>query len=162
MYCHPLQNSVFPRSKHPLFFCALVLPISPSILNSKKVVRNSSWVLRWSEVYSEGSPVMLYTVYYSLQVITNNVTRDGPWKSNNVTGFMYTTHLEARTRYVFAVTAWNRWGESLLENDKMLYIYTDFMDGITIQTGKTSVIFETGEVCSFIYYILTISLYRFP
>ena len=106
--------------------------------------------------------MMLYTVYYSLHVITNNVTRDGPWKSNNVTGFMYTTHLEARTRYVFAVTAWNRWGESLLENDKMLYIYTDFMDGITIQTGKTSVIFETGEVCSFIYYILTISLYRFP
>ncbi|XP_068720122.1 uncharacterized protein [Montipora capricornis] len=125
-----------------------VLPISPSILNSKKVVRNSSWVLRWSPVYSEGSLVMLYTVYYSLHVITNNVTRDVPWKSNNVTGFMYTTQLEARTPYVFAVTAWNRWGESSLENDKMLNIYTDFMDGITIKTVLSPAVERNNQIQS--------------
>lgn len=91
----------------------------------------------------------------------NNVICDGLWKLNNVMGFMYIIYFEDCMCYVFVVIVWNRWGESLLENDKMLYIYIDFMDGIIIKMGKIIVIFEIGEVCVFIYYIFIILFYCF-
>ena len=103
------------------------------------MARNASWVLRWSPVYSEGRPVTLYTVWHRVvHVINDNVTREGPWLPQNVTGFMYHKELAADTRYMFAVTAWNRWGESLLESDKIFSLSTDFRLTSTI-------IFHTGE-----------------
>ena len=51
-----------------------------------------------------------------------------PWSRENVTGFMYHIELTADTSYTFAVTSWNRWGESLLEMTNMLSISSDFPD----------------------------------
>ena len=103
------------------------------------MARNASWILRWSAVYSEGRPVTLYTVWHRVvHVINDNVTREGPWLPQNVTGFMYHKELAADTRYMFAVTAWNRWGASLLESDKIYFLSTDFRLTSTI-------IFHTGE-----------------
>ena len=90
-------------------------------------VRNASWTLRWSAVYSEGQKVKLYTVWHQVVNVTNhNMTFDKPWSRKNVTGLMYHKELTANMSYMFAVTAWNRWGESVLERDKILSISTDF------------------------------------
>ena len=82
----------------------------------------------------------LYTVWHRVvHVVKDNVTRKGPWLPQNVTGFMYHKELAADTRYMFAVTAWSRWGQSLLENDKIFSLSTDFRltPTITFQTGKS-------------------------
>jgi len=103
-----------------------VLPESPTILNTIKTVNNANWTLQWSTIYSEGHLVELYTVWHRVVHVTNNMTREEPWLQENITGFMYHKELTADTSYVFAVTAWNKWGESLLERGKMLSITTDF------------------------------------
>ena len=123
-----------------VFLCSLVLPASPTILNTNKVAHNASWVLRWSAVYSEGRLVTFYTVWHCVvHVINDNVTREGPWLPQNVTGSMYHKRLAADMRYMFAVTAWNRWGQSLLESDKIFSLSTDFRltSTITFQTGES-------------------------
>ena len=122
-----------------LFF-SQVLPACPTILNTNKVAHNASWVLRWSAVYSEGRLVTFYTVWHCVvHVINDNVTCEGPWLPQNITGFMYHKRLAADTRYMFAVTAWNRWGQSLLEYDKIFSLSTDFRptSTITFQTGES-------------------------
>ena len=68
--------------------------------------------------------------------MTDNMTREKAWFQENVTGFVYHKELTADTSYMFAVTAWNRWGESLLERDKMLSITTDFQARTIKKTGK--------------------------
>ena len=89
----------------------------------------------------------LYTVWHRVvHVIKDNVTREGPWLLQNVTGFMYHKRLAADTRYMFAVTAWNRWGQSLLESDKIFSLSTDFTDGIILKTGQPTIILQTGEI----------------
>ena len=88
----------------------------------------------------------LYTVWHQIvHVIKENTTREGPWLQENVTGFMYSKELSAGTRYMFAVTAWNKWGESILESDKILFVSTNFTDGITWSTEKTTI--QTGRNC---------------
>lgn len=89
--------------------------------------------------------MMLYTVRFQVVHGTKrDFTGDGPWSSQNVTGFEYHANLAADKRYTFAVTAWNRWGESLLEGDKAFVLSTNFTSGITLkstdilQTGKNS------------------------
>ena len=70
---------------------------------------------------------MLYTVWHRVVHVTKDkVSREKPWLRENVTGLVCRKELTADTSYLFAVTAWNRWGESLLERDKMLSISTDF------------------------------------
>ena len=68
--------------------------------------------------------------------MTNNMTREEPWLQENITGSMYHKELTADTSYVFAVTAWNKWGESLLERGKMLSITTDFQARTIKKMGK--------------------------
>ncbi len=74
----------------------------------------------------------------------DNKTRKKPWFRQNVTGLMYHKELTANTSYMFAVTAWNRWGESLVEEDKMLSISTDFPDEIK-KMNKTTIRIYTGK-----------------
>ncbi len=77
--------------------------------------------------------MMLYTVWHRVEhVIKDGVTREKPWLRENVTGLMYHKELTADSSYMFAVTAWNRWGESLLETDNMLFISTNFPE----RTGR--------------------------
>ena len=71
----------------------------------------------------------LYTVWHQVVHVTkDNVSREKPWIRENVTGLVYHKVLTADTAYLFAVTAWNRWGQSLLEKDTMLSLSTDFPD----------------------------------
>ena len=60
------------------------------------------------------------------------------WSRENITGFVYVKELAVDTCYMFAVTAWNKWGESELEEDKTLIILTNFTDGLTQQTERTT------------------------
>ena len=105
-------------------------------MNTNKKVRSSNWTLQWSAVYSEGHLVKLYTVWHRVVHVTNNMTREKAWLQENVTGLVYHKELTADTSYMFAVTAWNRWGESLLQRDKMLVITTDFQARTIKKTGK--------------------------
>ena len=75
----------------------------------------------------------------------NNTTPENPWLRQNVTGFMYHKDLTANTSYMFAVTAWNRWGESLLERGKMLAISTKFPGRITKNMDETTILIGTGK-----------------
>ena len=96
---------------------------------------NASWTLQWSPIYSEGHLVTLYTVWHT----NNTTTREKPWLRENVTtSLVYRKELTADSSYLFAVTAWNRWGESLLEKGKMLFITTDFPARMTQKTDKTT------------------------
>ena len=94
---------------------------------------NASWTLQWSPVYSEGRSVPLYTVWYT----SDTTTLEKSWLRENVTDHVYRKELTADSSYLFAVTAWNRWGESLLEKGKMLFITTDFPARMTQKTDKT-------------------------
>ena len=88
----------------------------------------------------------LYTVWHQIvHVIKENTTREGPWLQENVTGFMYRKELAVGRSYMFAVTAWNKWGESILESDKIFVVSTNFTDGITQSTDKTAI--KTGKNC---------------
>ena len=84
---------------------------------------------------------MLYTVWHT----KDTTTREKPWLRENVTRLLYRKELTADTSYLFAVTAWNRWGESLLERDKILSISTDFPARIKQKTDKTIAFFHTGK-----------------
>ena len=70
----------------------------------------------------------LYTVRWCrvVHVTKDKVSSEKPWLSENVTDLVYRKELTADTSYLFAVTAWNRWGESSLEKDKMFSISTSF------------------------------------
>ena len=98
-------------------------------------------LLQWSPVYSEGHLVTLYTVWHTQDI----TTRAELWLRENVTGLMCRKELTADTSYLFAVTAWNRWGESLLERGKMLSITTDFPAWTIKKTGKTITFLRTGK-----------------
>ncbi|KAL9971573.1 hypothetical protein ACROYT_G017750 [Oculina patagonica] len=128
-----------------------VLPESPKILNTNKKVHNASWTLRWSAVYSGGQKVTLYTVWHRAVHVTNeSVIREKPWLQKNVTGLMYHKELTADSSYMFAVTAWNRWGESVLESDNMLSISTDFPDRVTKKMDKPTTFVHTEPKTSVI------------
>ena len=101
-------------------------------MNTNKKVYNASWTLKWSPVYSEGRSVALYTVWHT----SDTTTLGKSWLRENVSSLVYRKELTADSSYVFAVTAWNRWGESLLEKGKMLFITTDFPARMTQKTDK--------------------------
>ena len=69
-----------------------------------------------------------YTVRWCrvVHVSKDKMSSEKPWLRENVTGLEYRKELIADTSYLFAVTAWNRWGESSLEKDKMFSISTSF------------------------------------
>lgn len=71
----------------------------------------------------------LYTVWYRFVHVTKGKsTREGPWVRENVTRCCrYHKVLSDSTSYMFAVTAWNRWGESLSEQKETLFISTEFL-----------------------------------
>ena len=73
----------------------------------------------------------------------DNMTREKPWLRENMTGLIYHKELAANRSYIFAVTAWNRWGESLLETGKILFISTDFPDRNSKKTDQT---LHTGRI----------------
>ena len=80
-----------------------------------------------------------YTVWHQLwHIVKDNMTRKESWLRENITGFVYRKELAADTRCLFAVTAWNKWGESELEIDKILNISTKFTDAFTHQIERTT------------------------
>ena len=107
------------------------------------IARNARWILRWSEIYSEGHLMTLYTVWYRIlrEAEDINIRRKELWSRENVTGFTYHKELAADTRYVFAVTAWNKWGESAFESDKIFIVLTNFTDGV-----KTTTLLQTSKM----------------
>ena len=76
------------------------------------------------------------------------MTREESWLRKNVSGFMYHIELAAYKRYMFAVTAWNKWGESELEISKTLIISTNFTDGINRRTKTTTRSLYTSTISS--------------
>ena len=88
----------------------------------------------------------LYTVWHQVVPVTNeDISREKQWLRENITGFKFHKELSANTSYMFAVTAWNRWGESSLKIEKTLFISTDFPVRATAkETDKTAVLFYTG------------------
>ncbi|CAH3028068.1 unnamed protein product [Porites evermanni] len=137
------KNSVGEDSKTVFI---RILPSSPTILHTNTIARNKSWVLRWSAVYSEGHLVKTYTVWHQLwHIVKDNMTRKESWLRENITGFVYRKELAADTRYLFAVTAWNKWGESELEIDKILNISTKFTDAFTHQIERTTNLLATTK-----------------
>ena len=85
----------------------------------------------------------LYTVWYRIlrEAEDINIRRKELWSRENVTGFTYYKQLAADTRYVFAVTAWNKWGESAFESDKIFIVSTNFTDSI-----KTTTLLQTSKM----------------
>ena len=85
----------------------------------------------------------LYTVWYRIlrEAEDINIRRKELWSRENVTGFTYHKELAADTRYVFAVTAWNKWGESAFESDKIFIVSTNFTDSI-----KTTTLLQTSKM----------------
>ena len=115
---------------------------------------NSSWTLRWSAVYSEGRLVTAYTAWHRVlnmtKVVDKDMTRKETWLRKNVSGFMYHIELAAYKRYMFAVTAWNKWGQSQLEISKTLIISTNFTDGISRRTKTTTKSLHTSTISSLV------------
>ena len=113
---------------------------------------DSSWTLRWSAVYSDGHLVTTYTVWYRVlrvaKVADKDMIRKESWLRKNVSGFMYHIELAAYKRYMFAVTAWNEWGESELESSKTLIISTNFTDGTNRRTKITAKSLHTSTISS--------------
>ena len=113
---------------------------------------NSSWTLRWSAVYSEGRLVTTYTAWHRVlhmtKVADKDMTHKESWLRKNVSGFMYHIELAAYKRYMFAVTAWNEWGESELESSKTLIISTNFADGTNRRTKITAKSLHTSTISS--------------
>ena len=110
--------------KKLIFLLETVLPESPTILNSDKIVTSPNWTLRWSAVESEGELQVTYTVWQKRD-------SEESWQLENVTRNIFHIGLEDNTSYSFVVKAWNKCGESMLDRDKMLNISTDFENKVT-------------------------------
>ena len=110
--------------KKLIFLLGTVLPESPTILNSDKIVTSPNWTLRWSAVESEGELQVTYTVWQKRD-------SEESWQLENVTRNIFHIGLEDNTSYSFVVKAWNKCGESMLDRDKMLNISTDFENKVT-------------------------------
>ena len=119
-------HSISPGIPHKqlIFLPETVLPESPTILNSDKIVTSPNWTLRWSEAESEGELQVTYTVWQK---------RDGEesWLLENITRNIFHIGLEDNASYSFLVKAWNKCGDSMLDRNKMLNISTDFEDNVT-------------------------------
>ena len=96
--------------------------------------------------------VTTYTAWHRVlnmtKVADKDMTREESWLRKNVSGFMYHIELAAYKRYMFAVTAWNKWGESELEISKTLIISTNFTDGINRRTKTTTRSLHTSTISS--------------
>ena len=102
-------------------------------------------------MYSEGHLVTLYTVWHRAANVSNYTTAHAKdWRRENVTGFVYRKELIDDTFYMFAVTAWNKWGESSLEREKIFLVLTDFPDGTTSKIVQTTTRTHTGRTRSHI------------
>ena len=110
--------------KKLIFLLETVLPESPTILNSDKIVTSPNWTLRWSAVESEGELQVTYTVWQKRD-------SEESWQLENVTRNIFHFGLEDNTSYSFVVKAWNKCGDSMLDRDKMLNISTDFENKVS-------------------------------
>ena len=98
-------------------------------------------------MYSEGQLVTLYTVWHRAANVSNYTTAHAKdWQKENVTGFVSRKELIDDTFYMFAVTAWNKWGESLLEREKSFLVLTDFPDRTTAKMVQTAARTHTGRI----------------
>ena len=82
------------------------------------------------------------------KVADKDMTGKESWLRKNVSGFMYHIELAAYQRYVFAVTAWNKWGESELESSKTLIVSTNFADGTNQRTKTKAKSLHTSTISS--------------
>ena len=89
-----------------------------------------------------------HRVLHMTKVADKDMTRKESWLRKNVSGFMYHIELAAHKRYMFAVTAWNEWGESELECGKTLIISTNFTDGTNPRTETTAKSLHTSTISS--------------
>lgn len=93
-------------------FYSTGLPSPPVIENKKNKVAFSELNLVWSSPDSNGCSLTMYTIYY------RKIQSPGtPWHCINATAAtnsMSAFPLECDTQYEFAVTAWNKLGESEL------------------------------------------------
>ncbi|XP_078344448.1 uncharacterized protein LOC144630040 [Oculina patagonica] len=113
------------------------LPFPPVIIfNQKKEMSFFDFTLAWSFPCHNGYPLTMYTVYY--KAITSRV-EGNIWHHINTSAQMNTLSglaLECDTEYEFAVSAWNKLGES----DRSLPWQVKFT------TGHPTIINQTNKV----------------
>ena len=75
-------------------------------------------------------------------MIDGNITWRESWQRQNITGVKYHTELVADTWYNFGVTAWNKWGDSLLSNDGIITVVANFSE----LDEKATAFLQTGDM----------------
>ena len=86
-------------------------PSAPVIQNKKSKVSGCVVNLRWSLPKDNGCPLTKYTIYYSYRESKSKTS----WHQINVTKVTKPEHflsLKCNIEYTFAVSAWNKLGES--------------------------------------------------
>ena len=96
------------------FIVSIGLPFPPVIENKENEISFPDYNLKWSTPYNNGYPLSVYTVYY--KEITSPVNESHWYRINTsaVTNALSALPLDCDTKYEFAVSAWNKLGESSL------------------------------------------------
>ena len=83
--------------------------------NSETAVTSKQITLTWSVAVENGGKILTYTVWWR-EVTSNGGVSD--WRTQNTSsdGLTYTlTGLKVGMTYDFGITAWNKYGESALD-----------------------------------------------
>ena len=106
-----------------IYFCFTKLIFSfvagkpgiPMLQNSETAVISEQLTLTWSAAAENGGKILTYTVWWR-EVQSNGGVCD--WRTQNTSsdGLTYTlTGLKVGMTYDFGITAWNKYGESALD-----------------------------------------------
>ena len=113
--------------------CSSGKPGTPNVLVNMEQ-SNSSMLLLWRKPFENGSAIFTYSVYYTMLV--NNVSSNRSFSDIAWVHAANTTNLETQltnltvgTRYLFAVTAWNKFGESIKDKNKIKEVYLRSIKG---------------------------------
>ena len=91
-------------------------------------------LLLWRKPFENGSAIFTYSVYYTMlvnNVSSNRSVSDIAWvhAANTTNLETQLTNLTVGTRYLFAVTAWNKFGESIKDKNKIKEVYLRSIKG---------------------------------
>ena len=98
-------------------------PATVEIIGLPPETKNVSAIIKWNKPESNGAPITQYTVY---QRIVNNNNTVGEWNKIGVIKDLSRRHviveLKRNELYEFAVTATNKYGDSLYEGKKLVVL----------------------------------------
>ncbi|XP_068732282.1 uncharacterized protein [Montipora capricornis] len=97
-------------------------PATVEIIDFLPETKNVSAIIKWNEPESNGAPITQYTVY---QCIVNNNNTVGEWNKiviKDLSRRQVIVELKRNEVYEFAVTATNKYGDSLYEGKKLVVL----------------------------------------